>query len=144
MSRVEQLVEGELATLKDADLASAFAQPASAIDALTADLLRLWVEHRSGEPNERAIGSLGLSSGVYLQWIGYSDRIVLEVSCNTYLDASARLSPDDEQALVRAGFSPPNKTETNFWWHLTERAALPGVAFSIVAVLTAVFGVYAG
>lgn len=121
-----------------------FREPAGAIGALTEDLVLLWQHHRTDDLGERRIGTLELASGGYLQWIGYADALAVECSSNTYLPRSARLSAQDEATLVRAGFSRPDDDDPNFWLRVRDEADCARAAFSVVAVLTAAFGVYAG
>lgn len=130
--------------LDDAMVRERFEEPGSAIDLLTADLVALWGVRRSGDPNERRIGTIDLDDGAYLQWIGYAERIVLECSSNAFLTEDNRLDEQQERTLLRAGFQPPDDREPNFWISVEERSQLGRAAFSLVAVLTAVFGVYAG
>lgn len=125
------------------ELAPAFAQPGTAIEALTGELLEVWDRCRSNDPNERRVGSLGVTGGAYVQWIGYSDRVVVEVSSNAFLEGAARLDDEQELALVASGFAPPDEDEPNFWLHVTERGDAARAAFAIVAALTVAFGVYA-
>jgi hypothetical protein len=144
--RPDRLTLTRLATgdLTSTQLRAAFSQPAGAIDALTADLRRLWDHHRTDDFNARRIGTLELASGAYLQWIGYSDRLIVECSSNAYLSGAPRLTPQDEATLVRAGFHEPDDDDPNFWLSVHERGVCAAAAFSVVAALTAVFGVYAG
>ena len=123
-----------------------FREPAGAIGALTEDLVLLWRHHRTDDLGERRIGTLELASGGYLQWIGYSDALAVECSSNAYLSRSGRLSAQDEATLVRAGFSRPGDggDNPNFGLGVHDEADCARAAFSVVAVLTAVFGVYAG
>ena len=145
--RHERLTGVDLATrddLSSEEAARLFADPGPAIDALTADLLALWDYYRSGDVEARRVGVLELSSGAYLQWIGYSDRLVIEVSSNAYLADSARLSEAHQAALQDAGFRGPDEDEPNFWMTVHHRRDIGRTAFAMVVVLTAVFGVYAG
>jgi hypothetical protein len=132
-----------LRDLSASDLAEDFAQPGGAIDLIADDLKVLWDCHRSADPNERRIGTLELDDGAYIQWIGYSNRLVVEVSSNTYLPDTAKLRPGQEHLIRRAGFSPPNEDEPNFWMQVHDPADIARAAFAVVAVLTAAFGVYA-
>lgn len=121
-----------------------FAEPGSAIDALTAEYLLLWDRHRTDDFALRVIGGLDLSSRAYFQWIGYSDAVVVECSSNTYLPEAAQLTEAEERRLVSCGFTAPDDDDPNFWLAMTSREQAPAAAFSVVAALTSVFGVYAG
>lgn len=121
-----------------------FSEPASAIDALTAEYLFLWDRHRTDDFALRVIGGLDLRSRAYFQWIGYSYAVVVECSSNTYLSGAARLTEAEEQRLVACGFTAPDDDDPNFWLAMTSRAQAQAAAFSVVAALTSVFGVYAG
>lgn len=143
----DRLTTIELAARRDLSrdqLRGAFSQPDSAIDTLSADLQQLWDHHRSDDFGERRTGTLALASGAYVQWIGYPDHLVVEISSNTYLPKQAKLTPAEEDMLVRAGFARPDDDEPNFWLVVPERSACSAAAYSVVAALTAVFGVYAG
>lgn len=147
LHRPDRLTSVSLAALDDLrtpELARAFAGPEGALAVLTADLHALWDHHRIDDVAQRRIGSLQLASGAYVQWIGYGRELAVECSSNAFLDDGARLSEAEQQTLQRAGFMPPDEDVPNFWLAVEERAACARAAFSIVAVLTAVFGVYAG
>lgn len=58
-----------------------FAEPGTAIDGLHRDLLQLWDHYRSDDWNSRRIGILHLANDAYVQWIGYSRWLVVEVCC---------------------------------------------------------------
>lgn len=130
--------------LPEAELRRSFGQPQSAIDALTTDLQLLWDHHRTDDFSERRIGTLELTSGAYVQWIGYSDALAVECSSNAFLDGPSRLTPPQEASLLRAGFQGPDDEEPNFWLVVADRDACSAAAFTIVAALTTAFGVYAG
>jgi hypothetical protein len=143
---VSELVGAQLAALRDlssSDLTAKFAQPGAAIQLIADDLKALWDSHRSADPNERRIGILELDDGAYIQWIGYSNRLVVEVSSNTYLPDTVKLRPGQERLIRTAGFSPSNGAEPNFWMQVHDPADIARAAFAVVAVLTAAFGVYA-
>jgi len=146
MTRPCRIVGLGLATveLSPAEAARAFTQPATAIATLTHDLTRLWDDYRSSDPNERRVGSLALSSGAYLQWIGFASGLAVEVSSNTYLTGSSQLTGEQEAALVRTGFRPPEADEPNFWLFVEHRDDVPSAAWSMVAAMTAAFAVYVG
>lgn len=57
---------------------------------------------------------LELTSGAYLQWIGYSCALVVECSSNAFLPLAGRLSAQEEAALIRARFSGPDEDTLNF------------------------------
>ncbi len=130
--------------LPPATVRALFAEPGSAIDALTAEYLFLWDRHRTDDFALRVIGGLDLRSRAYFQWIGYSDAVAVECSSNTYLPAAARLTEAEEQRLVACGFTAPDEDDPNFWLAMTQRDEARAAAFSVVAALTSVFGVYAG
>lgn len=126
------------------DLRALFAEPGSAIAALTAEYRFLWDFHRTDDFDLRVIGGLDLRGGGYFQWIGYSDAVVVECCSNTYLPASARLTSEEEQRLVACGFTAPDDHEPNFWLEVQQRGQAEPAALAVVAALTTVFGVYAG
>jgi hypothetical protein len=142
-----RLSGARMAALRDVavpQLSNALSQPGTAITLLAEDLRQLWDNHRSDDCSERRIGTLELSTGAYVQWIGYADCLVVEVSSNTYLAGSARLSPAQEAAVLQQGFFAPDDDDPNFTWHVAERWAVEAAAAAVVAALTAAFGVYAG
>lgn len=126
------------------ELRSMFAEPGTAIDGLHRDLLQLWDHYRSDDWNSRRIGTLHMANDAYVQWIGYPRELVVEVSSNTYLPADVQLSTEQQRLLLTAGFAPPDEDEPNYWLVVQDRAEAGRAAFAIVAVLTSVFGVYAG
>jgi hypothetical protein len=126
------------------EAAEKFTSPGSAIVTLTHELERIWDAHRSADPNERRIGTLQLGSGAYLQWIGYSDRIAVECSSNDYLPAAHQLSVAEEERLVHWDFNRPTHDVPNFWMDVVRRDEVKDAAFAVVAVMTTVFGVFAG
>jgi hypothetical protein len=143
---MSELVGAQLAALRHltaTDLSERLAQPGDAIELLADDLTELWDCFRSADLNKRRIGTLELDDGAYVQWIGYANRLVVEVSSNTYLPETAKLEPGQERLIRTAGFSPPNDAEPNFWLPVHDRADIGRAAFAVVAVLTAAFGVYA-
>ena len=146
-SRPDRLTGIRLAavrSLTDKQVRHSFREPAGAIEALTQDLVLLWQHHRTDDLGERRIGTLELASSGFLQWTGYADALAVECSSNAYLPRSARLSAQDEATLVRAGLSRPDHDDPNFWLRVRDEADCARAAFSVVAVLTAAFGVYAG
>jgi hypothetical protein len=145
--RSDWLEEITLVSQPDIDGAEAaplFDSPGVAIEALAFELGVIWDGYRSGDPNERRIGNLHLGSGAYIQWIGYAERLAIECSSNTFLQPSHLLSAEEEERLVHWGFSRPTDRLPNFWLDVTERAGAEAAAFAIVAVMTTVFGIYAG
>lgn len=115
-----------------------------AIEALAQELRLVWDRYRAGDLNERRVGTIGLGSGAYLQWIGYANHIAIECSSNAYLGPAHLLSPAEEDRLVRWGFSRPTSELPNFWLGVIDRSAADEAAFAVVAAMTTVFGLYAG
>lgn len=120
-----------------------FANPASAVAALTEEFRAVWLA-RSHNWAERPIGSLGLDSGAYVQWIGYSDRVVVELSSNEYLDEPYRLDPLEELRITAYGFAAPDDDSPNFAISVDHPGEAERLASRVVAVLAAVFAVYVG
>ncbi len=97
LTRPDRLVDIELATRREPDVARLFHQPGTAIEALASDFLALWEHHRTNDVNERLVGRLPLASGAYVQWLGYGSGIAVECSSNTYLRGCSRLSEQEER-----------------------------------------------
>jgi hypothetical protein len=123
--------------------AELFASPDSAVAALTEEFRAVW-RARSGDWSERPIGCLGLGSGAYVQWIGYSDRVLVEVSSNAYLDLPYQLDPVEEQRLIAYGFAAPDDESPNLAASIDHPGEAERLALRVVGMLTAVFAVYVG
>src|SRR4051794_17843956 len=133
-----------LVSRRDVDVSCLFESPAVAIETLTQELQFVWDRYRSADASERRGGVIELASGAYFQWIGYSDRIAVECSSNEFLEPAHQLSAEEEERLVHWGFSRPTDELPNFWMDVTRREDAAAAAFAIVAVMTTVFGMYAG
>lgn len=142
--RVDWISGLRLVSRGDSDVNDVLDNPGLAIEALAQEFRFVWDRFRSGDPNERRGGTIELGSGAYFQWIGYVDRIAVECASNTYLEPAYQLSADEEELVVRWGFNLPTADLPNFWLDVTDRSAAEDAAFAVVAVMTTVFGLYAG
>lgn len=141
--RPDRLVDVELAALRHLPLGEALRQPETAIALLTADLPALWRYHRSDDWGRRRIGRMQLASGAYSRG---SDTPTASPSSARVMRTCTGRSPE------RAGrgdtgtrrLPSPADGLPNHWLEVPERSACAAAAYSAVAVLTALFRVYAG
>ena len=62
--------------------------------------------------------------GRYIQvWVDQSGYVQGEIESNDLIGDGERLTPDDELALERLGFSPPRGGNTPNWWRRVEGRA---------------------
>ena len=129
---LDRLTSIELAALREglgAGAWDAFAQPGTAIDLLTADLQHAWDHHLSSEFADRRTGRLRLESRAYVQWVGMTPGILVEVSSKRFPQAGIPLTEGQEQMLLRAGFAPPGEESPNFWLRVEDRPDCEVAAF---------------
>jgi hypothetical protein len=136
----------DLASRPDLPVARAlalFASPRAAIETLTAEFECQWDLHRSSDWEMRKPGLVGLDSSAYFQWVGYRDALAIECSGGAGWN-DHKFTAREVDCLLRWGFHEPNAHIPNFWMDMDRRDQADEMALRVVAVMTAVFGVYAG
>jgi hypothetical protein len=90
------------------------------------------------------MGWLNLTNEASVDWIGFGpEGLHVEVSSNLMREEWEKFPPEQELAIRRCGFHPPDDHEAYFWRRVESRDAIGAAAFAIVHVLTTAFGVYA-